>query len=66
MLLGFAINFTDGATQYAIVSAESREKAETGLCVMFKDVETLVYYDPETIVEEQYGFCAVLTHGGDK
>lgn len=62
-LFGFAINFNSGETSYALVSAPSLTEAESDLSTRdLKDesIESIVHYDAETIVQEQYDDCAVL------
>lgn len=70
-LFGFAINFTNGATEYAIVSATTETGAmdDAILHCLNSDakVETIVPYDAAAIVEEMYDGCAILnnTLGGN-
>lgn len=65
-LFGFAINFTNGATDYALVSSgtETGAEADVLLFCLSSDakVETIVPYDAATIVEEMYDGCAILTN----
>ena len=65
-LFGFAINFTNGETDYAIVSAVDSLLAEKEMVNTLKDsgaasVDTVEHYDAEAIVREQYADCAILS-----
>lgn len=65
-LFGFAINFNSGATSYALVSGENETAAEAEMCARDlkdrKDIESIVHYDAETIVQEQYDGLVVLSN----
>lgn len=65
-LFGFVINFTNGATDYAIVSAADSLLAEKGIVNTLEDsgaasFDTVEHYDAEAIVREQYNYCAILS-----
>jgi hypothetical protein len=62
-LFGFAINFNDGCTDYVVVSAPDLATAEGDLAatVDCEGVESVVHYDAETILCEQYDGLAFLT-----
>lgn len=64
MLFGFAINYNDGHTDYALVSAPDLATAESDLAAFgppCEDIESVVHYDPEAIVQEKYDGSVFLT-----
>jgi hypothetical protein len=64
MLFGFALNHINGSTDYVLISAPDRATAESELAAYGpedKDLESVVYYDPEAIVSEQYNDLAYLS-----
>ncbi len=62
-LFGFALNYTNGGTDYVIVSAEDIASAESDLAVSVgcDNLESVTHYDAETILCEQYSGWAALT-----
>lgn len=62
-LYGFALNYTDGTTDYCIVAAPDLVTAEIELAdtLDYDNMETVVHYDAETIVQEQYRGVAILS-----
>lgn len=65
-LFGFAINFTNGATDYVIASGVTEDQARASVCRAVEDcsgggVESVEAIDAEEIVSEQYDDCAILS-----
>lgn len=65
-LFGFAINFNNGATDYVVASGPSVEYAEEMVTLAVEDcdggaVESIVHYDAEALLEEQYRGVGILS-----
>lgn len=63
-LYGFAINFKDGGTDYAIAAGDTEDQARARVADRFgsnSPVESVEPHDAESIVDDQYAGCAVLS-----
>lgn len=65
-LFGFAINFTNGATDYVLASGNTEDQARAAVCRSVEDceggeVESVEHIDAEELVDDQYDGCAILS-----